>query len=914
MICLWLAVALLAGSWLFGLEYYYAAQPWVWMGAVAAGVALLTLHSLRHAAARLPLAAGESSAIALSWLPGRELVLTLLLLLPAVWIIPWPYKIAAALLAGGTVLALVPLRQAWWRSLSMGVLMAGAILLAQAVVLVFYTALTSRSHDLPWPLPDLLALLVRLLGIDAAASDATIVIHTAREMHPFAATWDLLVDPVSVLFFCGALTAAALTACANVPQGMRWSAWRRWLGMLAVVLACWLPLRAVLLVAIYVARVVRFNPEWPLHTMNHVFSPWSLALLCFVPPLVLARLVRGDPSLRPLATSQDPAASQRSTVLSLVGIALVAIAAFLLTWPLYFHPSGTRKAGRVLFVERKSQWEPTTRPYDDKWYVQPEMFRADSQVNSGYNYYVIFDWLSRYYDTARLLPEDKINRATLKACDVLVIKTPTERYTRDEIEAVQDFVREGGSLLVIGDHTNVSRSGTIINDICRPMGFTFRPDLLFRIGGWPYDELYTPPPTPHPIVQHLPPMDFAVSCSINPGGSWGSAAVRGTGLFSMGPDHYHSDNFHPVPQHVPEMRVGPFVQVWAASFGGGRVVAFTDSTIFSNFCLPQDGKADMMFGMIEWLNHDQLLGHGTSIAVALLVSFLALATGTTGVWLTRKGARSRLPEKIPETFSWLALVAAVVGGWSVGMATIEQTQRMLLPRPAPVRDFVQVAVDRVVSQAPLSKGPNIKGDGRGFGLAEQWIQRVGWFVARRHGLDAFDSDVLVVFQPTTRPSDAYRQRLLEYVENGGRVIVVDTADNADSTANELLQPFALSFERQSQAGRLMFRDQWPNLQVEQALEVTGGEVLARVDERPVVAMARRGKGAVLAIGCGALFNDNAMGREWMMEPTPEVRQRYEAWFAILRRAVNDTPLAPPSTRPGTVPSEPLREEGIKEPQ
>ena len=111
-----------------------------------------------------------------------------------------------------------------------------------------------------------------------------------------------------------------------------------------------------------------------------------------------------------------------------------------------------------------------------------------------------------------------------------------------------------------------------------------------------------PPTVPHPAVQHVPPMDFAVSCSIDPGYSRGRAVIANTGLWSMGPE-YHADNFHPVPQHCPEMRYGAFIQTWAARHGQGRAVAFTDSTIFSNFCVGQPGKSEVMLGMIEWLNH-----------------------------------------------------------------------------------------------------------------------------------------------------------------------------------------------------------------------------------------------------------------------------------------------------------------------
>ena len=141
-----------------------------------------------------------------------------------------------------------------------------------------------------------------------------------------------------------------------------------------------------------------------------------------------------------------------------------------------------------------------------------------------------------------------------------------------------------------------------MNDITRRMGFIFRDDLLFGFGESPYEESYAPSAVPHPALQYTPPWDFAVSCSIDPGHSRGRTVISNTGLWSMGPE-YHFENFHPIPGHCPEMRYGAFVQAWAARYGTGRVMAFTDSTVFSNFCLGQPGKFELGLGMVEWLNH-----------------------------------------------------------------------------------------------------------------------------------------------------------------------------------------------------------------------------------------------------------------------------------------------------------------------
>lgn len=865
------------------------------------------------------------------------------LLVPAVWLVPWPGSAALLLLAlGWFVQAVARARPAV--CVGRGIAAVGWTLTIMLLALAAYTAATARNHDLPGPITYGLCLLLRALGLSADADGATIHLHSWRQMHPLAATWDGLFDPVSLLLLVGAAAWVAWGWFEGSQFGRGAEPWRRFVLPLAIVWLCWQPIRWLLLTAVYLDRVMRFPADWHLHAMNHYFSLWvqlaaTIALALLAGGLVawlgrIAGRAGGAATLggsapgtappaqdwaRPDSAAPDSAvlriaAAAPSPLRSAAAVVMIAAAGFVAAWALHYAPPGPRKDGRVMFVERKSQWEPTDRPYDTRWYVEPRVF----EEGSGYNYYVIYDWLSRYYETSRLMPEQKIDRAALSQCDVLVIKTPTERYTPDEIAAVHEFVRSGGGLLLIGDHTNYARSGTIINDIVRPMGFVYRPDLLFSLGESAYEQRYAPPWAAHPIVQHMPPMDFAVSCSIDPGRSLGRAVIRSGGLFNMGPDHYHSDNFHPVPQHVPEMRYGAFVQVWTTTFGLGRVTAFTDSTIFSNFCLPQEGKADIMFGMIEWLNRSEPWGPWGRWSFRLGV--LLAAAGLAGGAIALAGLRAGLARPL--------LLAAAISGWAVGVESLAAAQRAGMPRPEPRRSFTLAAVDRGIGAAALSKGPYTTGEGRGFGLAEQWIQRLGWFVARRHGLDVFDSNIVIVFHPGRAPDDAYIERLRQFVSEGGVVVVIDSADNTDSTANSLLWPFGLSMpSAAAQTGELTPGEAsplpvWPADRLEQGRRVEGGTVVLRAGGQPVVALARHGRGAVLAVGCGELFQDARMGETWMEEPSREVRARFDAYFALLRFALalgssgGPKPLAPPSDAPLDVREFPpmVREQPLEEPR
>ncbi len=954
----WIGIALLAGSWLLGLNYFYPASPWAWLAAVAAAVALLGKATTK------PLAASQL----------RLSAIALILLLPAVWYVSWPYRAAPLLIVLGLAIQLLPLRRRWADYLASGAVTAGVVMLVQALALEVYTSHTAWSHELPWPLPNMLAGVATLLGIDATADGSSVIMHSMRQVHRLAATWELLLDPATLLFFVGGCTLLALRGNDERNDEARmtnnefcnlrhssfelrhfaaWSAWIHDFRTLTLIVLCWLPLRAGLMMALYLHRVLRSDPDRPLHAMNHFFSPWMLLVLLTVPVLLAWRFIgakKNDERNDEARMTNDEGCRIRHSSFVLRHLAvpavLLALAVALFTAAIYWNPIGARRDGRVMVVERHSTWEPTTRPYDTTWFGEP----------SGYNYAAIYDYLGQYYQMSRLLEKNKIDDPSLANCDVLVIKTPTARYSQAEVEAVVRFVEQGGGLLLVGDHTNFDKSSTIMNDITRKMGFIFRDDLLFSFNESPYDQLYVPLTPPHPIVQHMPPMDFAVSCSIDPGRSRGRPVVANTGLWSMGPA-YHHDNYHPFPQHCPEMRYGAFVQVWAARHGQGRTVAFTDSTIFSNFCVFQPGKAELMLGMIEWLNHDNppldprpwllllgllplvsglWMGFGLPSpfgrgAATLLPSPVgrgaggeggsaagpneAAAASTDALTLTLSGHQPKVGRERgqPTASVCLLLLAAGCCGWVVASLGVIGMHRWAMPTPERIRPQRCVVIDRTTSTAPLSKGADTRGNGQGYGLLEQWIARTGCHTVRQAGPEAFSGDALVVICPSRSVTGEFRDQLTDYVAAGGKLLVIDSPENAGSTANSLLWPFGLSIHHDRVwKGKLTMTAQLPVVDIAGANEVTGGHPVGNLDKLAVAATAKYGKGSVMAVGFGSLWNDTRMGEHWMLEPSAAVQVRYDVLFALLRSFLDDKPLPAPPPAKKSADEPPLKESGPAE--
>jgi hypothetical protein len=835
----WVGLALLSAAWLFGLDYYHQANWPVWVLLIAGGTALLAGFDLRR--------------------PTRgELLAAAFLVLPALVIVPWPYRAAVGLLLGGILLSVAPFPGSWAVALGAGGLAAGMVLLVQATGMLVYESVTAWSHELPGPLAALLYGVGRLLGIEAALDGTTIALHSMRRVHYLGATWELLLDPVTWCFLVGGLALLGLRAADPREKGP--SGALRQAAALVLSLALWLPVRAGLLLAIFMHRALRTEYEAPLVLMNQFWSPWVHLALLAGPVLLGLRFVRLS-SRVPRDSVPAPAAAWRRRA---APPALTAAGTLLLTVGFLWDPAGPRHAGRILFDEHRSTWERTDRPYDTAWYGQ----------ESGYNYACIYDYLSRFHEMGRLTTP--IDAQALDGCSVLVVKTPTARYTPDEITTIEQFVTRGGGLLLVGEHTNVFNTGVYLNDIADRFGFRFRYDCLFGIDTV-FRQRYLPPRVAHPILQDMPPLDFAVSCSIAPRLGAGRAVIRATGLRSL-PADYHASNFYPQVDDRAEARYGAFIQLWTTRRGAGRVAAFTDSTIFSNFSTFEPGKAELMLGLLAWLNQRNARPDVRPLLLGLGVLLLG------GCLLAARRWRSA---------SWLLLAGAVLLGASAAAAGVRAMQRRATAPPQPIRPFTQVVIDRTVCDAPLSTSGFISGEPNGFGIFERWILRLGWFTSRRQGHDVFTGDLLVFLYPNQPVPRDFRTALRDYVAGGGKVLVLDGPANTQSTANLLLHPFDLGVEHATQVkGPTTAPPGWPAVTVESACAVTGGTPLIRIAGTPVAATAGHGRGTVTVIGLAERFADRQMGVTGDVIPDAPLRDVFELQFALLRSLmVTDAPSA-----------------------
>jgi hypothetical protein len=911
----WVGVAVLAASWLFGLSYYHQANWAWWMICLCVGVPLF-------------------SGVVVRWPTRWESAAALALLLPAIWLAPWPYRAAPLLIALG-LLPVIAGGVRWRLSRSgAGIAVAGIVLLAQSLGLLAYEHLTARSHELPLPFAHVVSDVANLLGIESSVDSHDLVLHTMRRMHRLGLTWELLVDPATFCFFVGGLALIAIRGGTNV-GGRVFRRIASSMGRLALVFAAWLPIRAGIFIGVLLHRAVRTDFDSPLTLTTQFWNPWFQLLLLAGPVLLAWRFLTLDD--RFVVIALGPRATPRPAMWPMVAASMAAgLAVALYVVGQFWDAPGARKLGRVAVDERHSNWERTDRPMDTNWYGQL----------STYNYSCIYDYLSRFYQTSRLmddvdedsvhaihglarlaLPEltpemlDKLDEVSafhskpiddqaLANVDVLIIKTPTKRYAPDEIAAIRRFVERGGGLMLIGEHTDVFHTGEYLNSISRTFGFQFRYDCLFGVEGTPeflshlaansspFDERYVRPLLAHPMTQRMPPLDFEISCSLDPGFAYGTAVMSATGLWNL-PADYFAGNYYPQVEDRTDARYGAWIQTWAMRHGAGRVVAYTDSTQFSNFSTFEPGKPEVMMGMVEWLNH---AGGRTWLNVLLIAGAIVCGLIAIGLAVGRNGA-------------WLLLIAGGATGWAVGAVAVRTAHMAELPMPTPARSMTEVVMDRTVSSTPLPKGGFIAGKEDGFGIFERNVLRLGYFTSRQSDEDALRGNLLVVLHPDREVSPQFRDAVESYVRRGGKLLVLDSPQNQKSTANSLLYPFNMAVDHATNfTGTLAATGSLPAVPIPSACQIIGGDPLASFDgappgvaSPPVIAATKRfwfSPGTVTVVGFATRFTDVNMGVTGDSVPDAELGKVYELEYQLLRGIIDNKPRSRAGSAPLVVPPSP----------
>ena len=238
----------------------------------------------------------------------------------------------------------------------------------------------------------------------------------------------------------------------------------------------------------------------------------------------------------------------------------------------------------------------------------PEDYRLQRNTYSYqgvHGYARVFDHLDhRGYDWSSIRAQPLSDR-TLKGFDVLFINLLDESrpdFSADERRAIHRFVRRGGGLFVIADHTNVYRHAERLNRVLEPMeirvpyqtAVDYPPKHSVAGLGWLKVHNFER----HPVTEGLRVVSPQTGAPLVT-----EHGIAFTSDRSFGDDWNPDDDegFYGNWSRDDDEPEGPLPFVAARQFGEGRVVVVGDQNIFGDAWVHFADNFELAMNAFDWL-------------------------------------------------------------------------------------------------------------------------------------------------------------------------------------------------------------------------------------------------------------------------------------------------------------------------
>ena len=280
-----------------------------------------------------------------------------------------------------------------------------------------------------------------------------------------------------------------------------------------------------------------------------------------------------------------------------------------------------------------SCWNTTMRDYvmppvdDDRPWILVDLLHTDIQTPTDhclhrdqYNYqgsYGFYRLFSHYrthgYPWAPTTKELSLPR--LAPYDILFINLVHERnpdFTDDEVEAILQFVEDGGGLFVIGDHTNVYRHAERVNRFLEPMGIRMMYHTavdyppFYSVAGLGWIMMFDF--AAHPINEDVEMISFKTGGPVESDDPDDNLAFTSPRSFADYWDESNDFGFYGTWSQGDDTELepsGPLSVAAATEYGKGRAVLVGDQNIFGDGWLHFGHNFEFAANIIEWLAHNE---------------------------------------------------------------------------------------------------------------------------------------------------------------------------------------------------------------------------------------------------------------------------------------------------------------------
>ena len=489
----------------------------------------------------------------------------------------------------------------------------------------------------------------------------------------------------------------------------------------------------------------------------------------------------------------------------------------------------------------------------------------------------------------------------LRDADALVLLFPDDPWTEGQLDRIWAFVRRGGSLLVMGEHTTRDPNGSNrFNEVLEPTAIEVEFDSgTFTVGGW----LQSYEVMAHPATAGVPDdrnqFGVVIGASLETSwparplliGRWGWSDMgdEGSGRAMMGNGHYD-----------PGEKLGDLVLAAEQPLGKGRIIAFGDTSGLTNgINVSSHVFTSRLFGYLAgnagnahpiWR---QLLG---ILSCGLLIGLLT--------WRTTK---------------WRVVLVTLGLAGSLAISTaISQSAGEILPdgRYKSPNNLAYIDTSHLAAYSGESWRPEGIG---GFILT---LMRNGYLTLSLPELTArrlVRADLLVSIAPSRSFSKAEQTAIRDFVTNGGNFIIMVGLDRADPSRS-LLSLFGFTIGTSGQyppepeamghfkSPYLSSGDQRVHVRFNAAWPIACNDPGARViayghDNLPVIILRQIGAGKVVVIGDTSFVTNRNL--EWEGgQPFEGMRENADFWRWFITQLRDQEMWIPPAlqSRPESEPN------------
>lgn len=423
--------------------------------------------------------------------------------------------------------------------------------------------------------------------------------------------------------------------------------------------------------------------------------------------------------------------------------------------------------------------------------------------------------------------------------EILVITNLDEPLSKDEFDRVWAFVRAGGGLWVLGDHTFVKNGRNHVNDLLTPTNIRLNHDSAqFYPQGW-FNSYRVRQGTAFSSLQDPAENRLSIlvgsSLALKPPaqplimgrfgyGDWGPAEEdeeRGW----LGDFEYQANE-----------RLGDLVLVAGEQVGAGRVLVFGDTTSFFNLNLTR--SFELLRAVLTWFGEPRAYAWFFSRAaerIAIVLLALVLVVSVLG-------------GSVRSAYGTLLILAVI--SFAAHQSSQLPFDRSVARKRMAVMDFSQ--------QPYASKHANMSSGL--FGVTANFFRHDLMPVTQNDwGGGLLDEAALLFLNAPQRPfSAAQRRDVMEFAERGG-IVLMSCGYAHYGNARSLLEPLGIevlniplgrSFDRTAFGRPIHLFSAWPV-----KLNRTDVEVLAMSDDWPLIVEVPVGQGRVVLIPDSEFFHN-----------------------------------------------------------